>query len=107
MATIKINEKNLQEIERLLGQSLNGLHLLFDNQRVAEILSRPTELEDLFEGSKVDRVQTLFTSLIEHESFFDKLCFLRELDDESYEILLRTYFHILDNTAKAATKSFH
>jgi hypothetical protein len=107
MASIRIDEKNLEEIERLLGQSLNGLHLLFENKKVAEVLKHPTESLDFFSIENQDRIQVLFTSLVQHESYFDKLCFLRELDEESYEILLRTYFHILDNTVMATTPDRH
>ena len=107
MATISIDEKNLEQIEKLLGQSLNGLHLLFENEKVAKVLSKPTEELDFFNFENVDKIQKLFTGLINQESYFDKLCFIQELDDESYEMLLRTYFHIVDNTALAATPNMH
>lgn len=107
MASISIDEKSMEEIEKLLGQSLNGLHLLFENEQVAKVLKRPTEDMDFFNFDNMDRIQGLFTELINQETLFDKLCFLQELDEESYEILLRTYFHIVDNTALATTTEKH
>lgn len=107
MASISIDEKSMEEIERLLGQSLNGLHLLFENEKVAQVLRQPTEEIDFFNFENIDRIQALFTELINQDTLFDKLCFLHELDEESYEILLRTYFHIVDNTALASTTEKH
>ena len=107
MNKLQLDEKNLAKIEELLCQSLNGHHLLFDNEKVAKILSRPTEDLDFFNFENVDKIQVLFTELIQRETYFDKLCYLQELDEDSYEILLRTYFHIVDNTALATTKRHH
>ena len=107
MNKLQLDEKNLEKIEELLCQSLNGHHLLFDKQKVAQILKRPTENLDFFSYENVDKIQALFTELIQQETYFDKLCFIQELDEESYEILLRTYFHLVDNTALAVNKQHH
>lgn len=107
MSQLQLDEKNLEKIEELLCQSLNGHHLLFDNDKVAEILKRPTEQLDFFNFENVDKIQALFSELIQKETYFEKLCFIQELDEESYEILLRTYFHIVDNTALAVNKRYH
>lgn len=107
MNTLKLDQENLEKIEELLCQSLNGFHLLFENDKVAQILRRPTEDLDFFNFENVDKIQSLFTELIQKESLFDKLCFIQSLDEDSYEILLRTYFHIVDNTALAVSKQTH
>ena len=77
---------------------MNGIHLLFDNETIARILKKPTEEIDLFHMRNLDKIQDLFTQFIQKPSFQEKLLFLGELDSESYEMLLRTYFHIVDNS---------
>lgn len=82
---------------------MNGIHLLFDNETIARILRKPTEELDLFtQDSKLDKIQDLFSAFIQKVTFQEKQIFLAELDPESYEMLLRTYFHIVDNSLMAA-----
>lgn len=105
MDTAKI--PNLDEIERLLTQSMNGIHVLFDNATVASILQKPTEELDFFNFKNLDKIQTLFTTFVEKPTLQDKRFFLETLDHESYEILVRTYFHIVDNSILAANPPRH
>lgn len=102
-----MEEHNLKQIELLLSQSLNGIHLLFEHHMVANILRIPTEELNLFDCHNMDKVQDLFNRLIEKDSFFEKQEFIHDLDQESYEILVRTYFHIVDNTAMIASNYQH
>lgn len=104
---MSIHEKHLDEIEFLLAQSMNGVHLLFDNSEIAKVLHKPTEDKDLFSFENMDRIQDLFSQLIEQNSVPEKLDFLRSLPAEDHELLLRTYFHILENSVMAATELKH
>ncbi len=102
-----MEEQHLKQIELLLTQSLNGIHLLFDREHIANILKIPTEELNLFEGHKIGRIQDLFNKLIENSTFSEKKVFLSSLDQESYELLLRAYFHIVDNTVLMASNYEH
>lgn len=95
---LKISDSHLDQIEHLLTQSINGIHLLFDNETIAKILKTPTEHLDLFHMKNLDRVEELFTEFIGRKTLQEKQLFLQSLDPESFEILLRTYFHIVDNS---------
>ncbi len=97
----------LEEIERLLTQSMNGIHVLFDNSTVAGILHKPTEELDFFNFDNLDRIQSLFTKFIEKSTLNEKQTFLNSLDNESFEILVRTYFHIVDNSILASNPPRH
>jgi len=100
-------EVQLEEIERLLSQSMNGIHALFDNAVVAQILQKPTEELDFFNFKNLDRIQTLFTEFVNLKTVWEKQCFLNALDSKSYEILVRTYFHIVDNSLLASNPLRH
>jgi hypothetical protein len=86
---------------------MNGIHLLFDNQTIAEVLKKPTEDQELFAFQNLDRIQDLFSQLVQNESFEEKVDFLENLDAEGFELILRTYFHIVENSLFASTDVRH
>ena len=101
MKELRISDTHLDQIEHLLAQSMNGIHLLFDNETIARILKVPTEEKELFHLRNLDKIQELFSEFVQIETFFGKQEFLDSLDQESFELLLRTYFHIVDNSLSA------
>ncbi len=107
MKELKISNSHLDQIEHLLAQSMNGIHLLFDNETIARILKTPTESIDLFHVKNIERIQKLFTDFIQKETFQEKELYLQSLDPESYEMLLRTYFQIVDNSLFSADPIRH
>lgn len=107
MKDLKISDSHLDQIEHLLAQSMNGIHLLFDNETIARILKTPTEDVDLFQVKNLDKIQELFTEFLKRESFQEKELYLQSLDPQSYEMLLRTYFHIVDNSLFSADPYRH
>jgi hypothetical protein len=107
MKPAAINESHLDEIEHLLAQSMNGIHLLFDNETIAKILRTPTEEMELFSVKNMSRIQDLFTQLVQRETLDEKQDFLESLEKESFEMLLRTYFHIVDNSLFAGDPTRH
>lgn len=104
---MQISESHLDQIEHILAQSMNGIHLLFDNQTIAQVLAIPTEDEELFAFQNLDRIQDLFSQLVQQESFEEKVEFLRALDVEGFELVLRTYFHIVENSLFASSDVRH
>lgn len=102
-----ISEEGLERLENLLDHSLHGVHLLFDNTRVAQILSTPTDESTFFEAKNVEKVQGLMTELIQKETVFDKVCYTHSLPDSEYETLVRAYFHILERAAQASDHELH
>ncbi len=104
---MNLDDHTLDKIEVLLTQSMKGIHLLYDNNTIAKILQTPTDELDFFSNDNIDRIQGLFSELIIKESFEEKTQFIETLDPESYEILLRTYFHIVESTLLSATNYKH
>ena len=104
---IEIKQRDLNAIEFFLNQSTRGHHLLFDRQQVADILKTPTEQIDFFKKNSMLRIQNLLTELIAKKSLEDKKNYLNSLDREAFEILLRTYFHIVDNAILASNNTVH
>lgn len=103
----KIQEKSLERMEALLKQSAMGIHILFDNHSIAKVMGQGKDDKDFFDFNKMKRVQDVMTELIAKKSYYEKMSFLKELDEESYEMLIRTYFHIVENTVRASTEKHH
>ncbi|MEY4615961.1 MAG: hypothetical protein RJB66_921 [Pseudomonadota bacterium] len=103
----KIEEKSLMQMEALLHHSARGVHILFDNQTIARILRAPTDQKVFLDVEKIKLVQDILTKLITKRSYNEKLAFLDELDPNSMEMLVRTYFHIVENTIRASTQQYH
>jgi hypothetical protein len=104
---MQISETHLDQIEHLLAQSMNGIHLLFTNIKIANILKTPTEDDELFKLQNLDRIQDLFSELVGQETFREKVQFLDSLAPEPYELLVRTYFHIVENSLYASSTVRH
>lgn len=95
---LPIEAKKLEEIEHLLTQSARGIHLLFDNKTIKEVLRTPTEELDFFNFGNIAKIQQLLTEFIAQPSHSSKMKYLQNLDPKDYELLVRTYFHIVEST---------
>jgi len=107
MKDLRINPSHLDQIEHLLLHSMNGIHLLFDNETIARILRIPTEEQAFFEGRNLEKIQDLFTRFVEEKSLMEKHDFLARLNEDDYELLLRTYFYIVENSLFVADHERH
>jgi len=106
-AEIKKNpgqEKSLERMEALLRQSAMGIHVLFENRQIAGALKDQVNSSDFFDLKKMKMVQDVMTELIAKPSYIEKLAFINDLSPESYQMLVRTYFHIVENTVRANTE---
>ena len=104
------DDRNLDQIEYLLYQSTQGIHFMFDNTEIARVLSRPQNDKDdteFFSFSNMERVQELLTKFIEKPSMGEKQRFLETLDADTYELLIRAYFQLVENTILANSKIRH
>ena len=104
---LEIKQTDLNEIELLLNQSVKGYHFLFDHKEVAQILKIPTEKIDFFNKANIQRIQELLTELLSKKSFQQKQSYLNSLNHQNFELLVRTYFHIVDSTVMASLKNTH
>ena len=107
MVDLKINAQHLDQIEHLLEQSMNGIHLLFDNHSIAKVLKTPTEEAELFQFKNLEKIRTLFTEFVGNKTLQGKRDYLAALSNEDYELLLRTYFHIVENSLFATDSTRH
>lgn len=100
-------ETNLQAIEYLLAQSVKGMHFLFDKHQIKVAFTQPTNGIVVFEQEDRNKIQHLFAGLIEKTTFIDKQNYFNALGDEDREVLIKAYFHIVENTIKNSLKITH
>ncbi len=100
-------EKNLEKMEALLRHSALGVHVLFENACIARVLKGVKDDKDFFDFNKMKRVQDCMTELIAKKTILDKMAYLKDLDQEAYDMLIRTYFHIVENNVRQSSELSH
>ncbi len=96
-----VNEKSLEDMEALLSHSALGVHILFDNSCIADALKAVKDDKDFHNIEKMKMVQDVMTELIKIKNYTDKLNYLRALTPDCYQMVIRAYFHIVENTVRA------
>ena len=102
-----LQEERLERMESLLKQSAMGIHILFDNKAIAQVMGQGKDDKDFFDFNKMKKVQDVMTELIAKKTYYDKVSYLKELDPEAFEMVVRTYFHIVENTVRASHTQSH
>lgn len=93
---VYVNDDQLEQVQYLLEQSTNGNHLLFDNNTIKRI-ARSHELNEE-EKERVEAAESLLEQLILCPTIEAKKSFLSELDEVTYNDVVRVYINVLHNT---------
>lgn len=101
------DESSLEQIEYLLYQSTQGFHFMFDHEEIVKVMSRPTEERDFFTLKNMEKVQGMLTKFLERPTMSEKRTFLESLNADDHELLIRAYFHLVENTILANTDIRH
>jgi hypothetical protein len=104
---LDLKDLNLSQIEYLLHQSTQGIHFMFDNSEIAKILGGPEKHDEFFTTDNMKKVQGLLSGLLDCPGMRDKQMYLEKLKQKDYELLVRAYFHLVENTILAHTKIRH
>jgi hypothetical protein len=101
------DDMGLQQIEYLLYQSTQGIHFIFENDEIARVLKQPNSACDTFSIELMDRVQRLLSGLLDKPSMREKQTYLESLNNEDYELIIRAYFQLVENTILSNTDIRH
>ncbi|MBT4761685.1 MAG: hypothetical protein HOO06_08325 [Bdellovibrionaceae bacterium] len=95
----EIEPQQMQHLEYLIKQSLNGHHFLFEKIDLANILkSKPSKNIDFHSAETSREAHVLLCDLLGKTTIEEKNDFLGGLDSRQFEILVRTYFQVIENT---------
>lgn len=78
-----------------------GIHVLFENKSIADALREVKDDKDFYDFDKMKKVQDAMTELIAKKTYFEKVAYLRSLETDTYHMVVRAYFHIVENTVRA------
>ena len=107
MQTIHVSQERLDQIEHLLTQSTKGVHLLFDRDTLVNTLQEPINSRDYFNFDNLNKVQNILTEMIQQPTIAEKKHYLSTLEDDAYELFVRTYFNIVENTVLTSSQNHH
>ncbi|MCM2281356.1 MAG: hypothetical protein NDI61_05855 [Bdellovibrionaceae bacterium] len=101
------DDTSLAQIEYLLHQSTQGIHFIFDRAEIVRVLSQHQDDQDFFTFDNMGKVQQMLTQFLERPTISEKRSFLERLSPEEHALLIRAYFHLVENTILAHSKVRH
>jgi hypothetical protein len=109
--TTKSNAKegaeHTSQIEYLLHQSTQGLHFMFSNRDIAKIMKNPVPSDEFYSTENMEKVQNLLTDFLDFPSLDAKKVYLERLPETDFELLVRAYFQLVENTILAHSTVRH
>jgi len=102
---IYVSEDQLEQVEYLIGQSIQGNHILFDQDTIKRVFGafdndNPSEKEAYGVEHHIER-------MILQPTLLQKRAYLEKLDHKTFELVVRTYFNIVENSLFEQTESKH
>ena len=87
----------MQEIQYIIQQSMNGFHVLFDNETIKKFCRDNNTDGDIFDENKARATERLLEMFMSTPTINGRKSFFDNLNDEEKSLLIRTYFHIVEN----------
>ena len=103
----QVFEDNLAAVEDLLSQSVKGFHFAFDRDDIKLALGSPINGISDFTMENTEQVQEIFFEFVKKKTLQDKQDFLNGLTIIDRELIIKTYFNILENTLKKCMFEVH
>lgn len=103
----QVLEDNLAAVEDLLSQSVKGFHFAFDKDDIKLALGSPINGISDFELENTEQVQEIFFEFVKKKTLQGKQDFLNSLTILDRELVIKTYFNILENTLKKCMFDVH
>ena len=101
---IYISKDELDHVEYLISQSIKGNHLLFDIHAIRKAYnqkeSEPNEKQKI-------RIARHIVKMIVLPSIARKRAYLERLDEKTYDMVVRTYFSIVENNMLEMRREIH
>lgn len=102
---IQVTENQLSQVEYLIDQSVKGNHVLFDTLIVRRIFQKSGHLN--LKDEDAYAAEPHIEKLILKDSIEQKKAYLDTLDEKTYELVVKTYFSIVENHIFENLKEVH
>ena len=100
-------DKGIEQIEYFLYQSTQGIHFMFQSADIARVMKYPTDEEKFFTADNMQKVQELLSGWLDRPTLSEKRSFLDSVPEPEFELLIRAYFHLVENTILAHSDLRH
>jgi len=80
---------------------------MFENREIAKVMRIPTDERKFFTFQNVEKVQKLLSTFFEKPTIGERRNFTETLPREDFELLIRAYFHLVENTILAHSNLRH
>jgi len=97
----------MQEIQYIIQQSMNGYHVLFDNDTIKRFCNTEKKDDDIFDEQTARTTEKLVELFMSTPTINGRKLFFQGLSDEEKSLLIRTYFHIVENNLLAKKNSLN
>ena len=101
---IYVDKAQLNQVEYLIHQSIQGNHVLFDRESLRQVFKTDTRM---IEDEEAYSVEHHIEKLISQPSLAQKRAYLDGLDTETYGKVVRTYFNIVENNLYENSEAKH
>jgi hypothetical protein len=91
---IYVNEKQLEQVEYLIQQSVNGNHVLFSADEVRRVFETNSEVST----GESYQVEHHIEKIMEQPTLTQKRIYIETLDSGTLDLVIRTYFNIVENS---------
>src|SRR4051794_32132296 len=100
---IHVSRSQMDQVEYLIRQSIQGNHVLFEPETVKYVLSLaiPVSDEDAYS------VEPHLERIIAEPTLEKKRAYVQALDRKTFETLIRTYFKIVEESIVGTTEVKH
>ncbi|MEI6080353.1 MAG: hypothetical protein WCQ53_06940 [bacterium] len=94
---VHIDDSQVEEIKYIISQSMNGLHVLFDNETIKRYLNGSDNDDEVFNENKSRETEKLVERFMSTPTITGKKMLFQSLNDEEKALLIKTYFSIVEN----------
>jgi hypothetical protein len=88
---IYVSKEQLRQVEYLIGQSMQGHHVLFDTDTVRRVFQKSRSNKD------THAVENHIEALMQQPTLLQKRAYLEKLPPKIFESVVITYFNIVEN----------
>ena len=98
-------QDQLDQVEYLITQSIQGNHVLFDSKQIKKVLTGTQNHG--FNDEEAYSVEHHIETVLAKPTLGEKRAYLEKLDDETLDRVIRTYFNIIENNVLENLKERH
>lgn len=104
---VYLDEKQIQNLQSILTQSEFGIHVLFDNELIAEVFKADYSEDEFFEVENLKQIQDNLIQLLQYKTLLEKRSYIDSLNEADRHRIVRAYFYIIENNLRTAQKLPH